>query len=190
MSGDSLHPTMAQARDLARWSICGSSSIYDPRDAVRAVFSVEEEDGDDVRGAQFMYLFRRFGYPIYGWDDHKDIVSYYLTTPDPDVILWCKPYCTPDLSFGYGVSPALDKEAMQAVSANWRTFDKHPIHQRIDRAIRAALTELWRPVYVRDVPYNIIGRVYDDLPHGDLDAAEPSPQAGYGLGNYDPVTEA
>lgn len=32
-------------------------------------------------GPTFLYLFRRFGYPIYGWDGYKEVVQYHLTTP-------------------------------------------------------------------------------------------------------------
>jgi len=34
------------------------------------------------------YLWRRFGPPIWGSDDHKDLCAYYLTTEDPRVFLW------------------------------------------------------------------------------------------------------
>lgn len=36
-----------------------------------------------ISGGQLMgYLFRRFGYPEMGWDGHKEIGGYYLSTPD------------------------------------------------------------------------------------------------------------
>lgn len=43
-------------------------------------------------GKLFAYLFRRFGYPNHGWDDYKELVAYYLTTPRPDMVLQIKPY--------------------------------------------------------------------------------------------------
>lgn len=43
-------------------------------------------------GRLFAYCFRRFGYPNVGWDDYKELVSYYLTTPHPDMVLNITPY--------------------------------------------------------------------------------------------------
>jgi len=43
-------------------------------------------------GKLFAYLFRRFGYPNRGWDDYKQLVTYYLTTPHPGMLLGITPY--------------------------------------------------------------------------------------------------
>lgn len=43
-------------------------------------------------GKLFAYCFRRFGYPNMGWDDYKELVGYYLTTPHPDLVLNITPY--------------------------------------------------------------------------------------------------
>ena len=49
--------------------------------------------GDEIEyGKLFAYLFRRFGYPDRGWDDYKNLVSYRLTTPHPDMVLRITPY--------------------------------------------------------------------------------------------------
>ncbi len=49
--------------------------------------------GDEIEyGKLFAYLFRRFGYPERGWDDYKELVSYRLTTPHPDMVLRITPY--------------------------------------------------------------------------------------------------
>src|SRR2546427_5605706 len=46
-----------------------------------------------LRGGQlFAYLFRRFGYPNSGWDDHKELVYYLLTTPMDNVFLAVRPH--------------------------------------------------------------------------------------------------
>lgn len=42
-------------------------------------------------GKLFAYLFRRFGYPDRGWDNYKELVKYYLTTPHPDLVLRISP---------------------------------------------------------------------------------------------------
>lgn len=50
----------------------------------------------------FSYLWRRFGPPFRGSDPHKDLVSYTLTTKDPDVFLWITPSGSSlDLAVGY-----------------------------------------------------------------------------------------
>lgn len=149
-------------------------------------------------GDQFAYLFRRFGYPAWGWDNCKSLVNYILTTPDADVILWCKPSHYLRHSFGFGLSPSLERESMERVMAyrthdpreertEWETTD---CYKRIDCAISAAMAELLRPVFVRDVPFNLLGRVADDDPIMRLKPAQRSAQAGYGLGTYDPVKVA
>jgi hypothetical protein len=43
-------------------------------------------------GHLFAYLFRRFGYPNYGWDSYKNLVCYMLTTPTPNLFLRITPY--------------------------------------------------------------------------------------------------
>ncbi|WP_035193331.1 hypothetical protein [Acidithiobacillus ferrivorans] len=48
--------------------------------------------GDEIDyGTLFAYCFRRFGYPNRGWDDYKELVSYRLTTPHPDMVLEITP---------------------------------------------------------------------------------------------------
>lgn len=51
-----------------------------------------------------------------------------------------------------------------------------PVMVAANKALIAALHELLRPVYVRDVPINILGRC-DDSEH----SAEPSEMSGYGI---------
>ncbi|MEY2341520.1 hypothetical protein AB4090_05340 [Acidithiobacillus sp. IBUN Pt1247-S3] len=49
--------------------------------------------GDEIEyGKLFAYCFRRFGYPDRGWDGYKELVSYCLTTPHPDMVLRITPY--------------------------------------------------------------------------------------------------
>lgn len=44
-----------------------------------------------VRSGQVMgYLFRRFGYPIRGWDGYKELCTYLLTTPHKRLYLWAR----------------------------------------------------------------------------------------------------
>ncbi|HDR9103288.1 TPA: hypothetical protein QDB04_000006 [Burkholderia vietnamiensis] len=43
-------------------------------------------------GKLFAYLFRRFGYPNFGWDGYKELAKYILTTPHKDMFLCIVPY--------------------------------------------------------------------------------------------------
>jgi hypothetical protein len=49
-------------------------------------------------GPATAYLFRRFGYPERGWDPYKELISWTLTTPDPEIRLRITPYVGDDLS--------------------------------------------------------------------------------------------
>jgi hypothetical protein len=65
-------------------------------------------------GAATAYLFRRFGYPERGWDPYKELISWTLTTPDPEIRLRITPYVGADLSIAVrpllsvGLKRALD----------------------------------------------------------------------------------
>jgi len=48
-------------------------------------------------GKLFAYLFRRFGYPNFGWDGYKELTKYRLTTPRQDMFLQIVP-CVSDSS--------------------------------------------------------------------------------------------
>lgn len=57
--------------------------------------------GEINAGEVLIYLFRRFGYPRFGWDGLKQLVMYRLTTPIPGVILLVEPAVTGAFTFGY-----------------------------------------------------------------------------------------
>lgn len=192
MPGRNTHPDIAQVYDLSGWDICGGGPIYSGSDAAEVVFPDLQED---MRAVQFLYLFRRFGYPIHGGDSYKSLVDYFLSTPDPEVVLWCKPGSSLRWSFGVGISPAFSVVAydanrqwmMQRASRKPERWEDHLVCKRVHKAMCAAMTELLRPVLVRDVAYNILGRIKDGDPCGRWRFAEYSPQAGYGLGDFDPA---
>ncbi|MBC2746206.1 MAG: hypothetical protein HF975_04220 [ANME-2 cluster archaeon] len=52
-------------------------------------------------GSVFIYVFRRFGYPHFGWDGDKTLVAYYITTPMDGVVLQVRPDVTGSGTFGY-----------------------------------------------------------------------------------------
>lgn len=192
MAVSTLHPEMRQAPEAFDWSTCRSDGICHPSNIALEVLG---EPGHSVRGDMFVYLFRRFGYPIVGWDDAKSVVWYALTTPDPDVLLTVDPASRVWLSFGYGLSPAIEDAAHDAYF-DWRNADprpgeweEYPIYLRIQAALEASLRELLRPVLLRSTALDLFGVKTDaqlaEWPYESY--AKRSPQAGYGLGDFDPV---
>ncbi|ENZ77926.1 MULTISPECIES: hypothetical protein [Ralstonia] len=77
------------------WSGLDFRSYIDRGDTKRSLSDpvIASVRGDEIDyGKLFAYCFRRFGYPDRGWDDYKQLVSYYLTTPNPDLVLNITPY--------------------------------------------------------------------------------------------------
>lgn len=193
-------------------------------------------DAEQTGLLSFAYLWRRFGPSCWGSDDHKDLVGYILTTPDPDVFLTVHPSGSPlSYAFGYLATPKLreehdrplvswerkferwfvrqnkaavglaktaaDKKELAALYWKWRCdkgkvaaaskaigkYPRHggrslgPIARRVKRALVAAMRELLRPVYVRDVPINVFGVMTDDDAAKWKVRATKSPEAGYGV---------
>lgn len=64
----------------------GGDDIFDGYTMAIEVWGKACEDRDSGLKA-FAYLWRRFGPPWHGSDDHKDLCTYCLTTADPDVFL-------------------------------------------------------------------------------------------------------
>jgi len=186
----------------------------------------------------FAYLWRRFGPPAHGSDEHKNLCCYYLTTNRSDVALSVYPKALPLFySIGYLLSCALRRE-LERPEREWgdarfqwwlslhpemRTKEKQAISEaywadmllpetaervaeaigefpreqdfdsrwvpwcgmpklamRINRCLYAAMRELLRPVYVRDVPITIFGRITDEEAEQQSDAPR-SKYAGYGV---------
>jgi hypothetical protein len=214
-------------------------------------------------GNLFAYLFRRFGYPLMDWDDHKELCGYILTTKIKGVYLDVSPRPSGlSHSFGYILDKAINKQCMIERFApilarrdrfeKWRIdnnkeittsigwpnseadhviavknwWDSHPAWQGIDggeveqrlflqynrdlerdqqdeynlvepyvyedehtfdegslrylinEALKETITDLLRPVYVRDVPINPYGVIDDDKVKKSVSAFK---DAGIGL---------
>ena len=71
-------------------------------------------------GNTFMYLFRRFGYPFFGWDGYKKLVQYAITTPMPGVILTVEPNVTGGGTFGYMLREGIDKACEAEERKPWQ----------------------------------------------------------------------
>lgn len=132
----------------------------------------------NLRGGQlFAYLFRRFGYPNFGWDSDKNLASYLLSTPEKDVIFHVTPYMAGDcdtcrhdpihveIMFGCYVAKALEEEYEQEYMFKDRRGEWKDSEQgkRCIQALETAIGDLLRPVFVRDVPINCLGRIPDDI---------------------------
>lgn len=70
--------------DMGGWSIAGGGFVF-PED-----FLTDEAMKMEY-GPLFVYLFRRFGPSEWGSDEYKSIADWFLTTPNPRVVLWVKP---------------------------------------------------------------------------------------------------
>lgn len=96
-------------------------------------------------GPLFAYLFRRFGYPNAGWDPYKELVKYYLTTPDKDMVLKVTPHVSGSLRLSYGFYlPDARYQALERYDSkgmdDWRT-------RSLDWAEQRGLPD-WMPEWV------------------------------------------
>ncbi len=84
--------------------------------AMLGIFDPDElsPNKDLDAGAVFIYMFRRFGYPRYGWDDQKTLVKWILTTDMDGVLLEVQPNITGAGTFGYLLRRDIDKACREA----------------------------------------------------------------------------
>ena len=185
---------IAQKADLKEIPYTAAmSGLFDPGDIAAQILP-------ELRGCPlFAYLFRRFGYPNSGWDDHKDLTRYVLTTPMDNVFLEVRPYLggdyrhrqnndaiTVSLMFGYCMSQELEQQYLEELyyrkpRISQQEREASALHQQYIKAFTATIRDLQRPVFVRDIPINCYGRIaiseIDDLP----EQAELPLEAGYGI---------
>ena len=64
-------------------------------------------------GSVFLYMFRRFGYPGFGWDGQKTLVKWILTTDMDGVLLEVQPNVTGAGTFGYLLRGDIDLACME-----------------------------------------------------------------------------
>lgn len=120
-------------------------------------------------GSVFAYLFRRFGYPIHGWDSDKDICSYTLTTPLSDVCLWVN--IKSGVDFGYMISQELDDICLREDRAPYEAW-----HSRFD-------------IWAKSKGYQPLYRWSGHTTQEDLDAVGDPWMAARGL-TEDQLTDA
>jgi hypothetical protein len=160
-----------------------SIGIFDPGKIAESVLG-------GIRGGQlFAYLFRRFGYPNDGWDDRKELASYLLNTPMCDVFLSVTPYMAGDFEdrllkdrtrhmFGYCISQEIEEQLYAIPASKHRESE---IYQQCNAAFEAAIRDMLRPVFIRDIAINCHGRIEDDALDAMPNEAKRCNEAGYGI---------
>lgn len=104
----------------------------------------------------FVYMFRRFGISEYGSDPYKEIACWYLTTPDPAVVLLVSPRPSGlRLSFGYMINTEV---------YHYKSHDDiEAIRLKIEPFLKQAMSDLLTPTNIRDVFINAVGKINDDI---------------------------
>lgn len=177
-------------------------------------FNVKGDLTKDRYGNLFTYMWRRFGPPPFGSDDYKEIANWFITTPMPHVYLGVNPNPSGLLyAFRYAVSSEIIQQlrepkrewrkAMQRWEQDgkvgpepesprfyedWDEESSDSMLYRVNNALVAAIQDLRRPTYVRDVYINCFGRVADseltfssDDEDSGPDCVEYFKHAGYGI---------
>lgn len=139
------HATAWKPESMRTWEIAGGGFTWPEQ-------FLDEETSKIEYGPLFVYMFRRFGVSEYGSDPYKDIAWWYVTTPNPHVVLWVKPCVLgAKYSFGYGVDSRQYNNRRDAVQV-----------AEVNEALRAAVRDLLAPTNVRDTYINALGRVPDE----------------------------
>lgn len=182
------------------FKVCGAGGdeLFDGHDLAIEAWGRERAEDENGGLIAMAYLWRRFGPPWRGGDDHKSLVDYTLTTEDPQIFLWLHLGGSGlAYSVGYLAHESIREEADRPMAdwckryedwwraaigespdrtnpREWRTAGG--LVYRVNRAVLDALRELERPVYVRDCALNLFGRCKDTY-----EPAERSLYAGYGV---------
>jgi hypothetical protein len=96
-------------------------------------------------GEATAYLFRRFGYPERGWDPYKELISWTLTTPDPEIRLRITPYVGDDLSIA--IRPLLSVERKRALDL-WEGAPRAAWEDRFEAHLAGMLTH---PLFLKNM---------------------------------------
>lgn len=101
----------------------------------------------------FVYMFRRFGISEYGSDPYKEIACWFITTPDPAVVLMVSPRPSGlRYSFGYEINSNIYDDLSRDIESI----------KKVESALKEAMKDLLTPTNVRDVFINAVGEVNDD----------------------------
>lgn len=116
----------------------------------------------------FVYMYRRFGITEFGSDPYKEIACWFLTTPDPAVVLIVSPRPSGlRYSFGYEINTGV-----------YNVWNRDEPNEKVESALKETMKDLLTPTNIRDVFINVIGRVNDD---SIKTTCEYSKWAGFGV---------
>ena len=116
------------------------------------------------------YGFRRFGYPVNGWDDYKQLCEWIVRTPMEGVFLTIQP--TSLSPFGYLLKDPLTDEISAEIYNEiyhkrnewsfdppvWDNLPKESLERQINEALHRAIIDVRRPVSIRDWQLDIQGK--------------------------------
>jgi hypothetical protein len=124
-------------------------------------------------GKAFLYLFRRFGPPVYGSDGSKEICDYVIETEVKDVFL----IIHIGGKKGY-ISWSATKKIRRRYDSDWMKAKnkRTEFMKSIEDSLENCLRDLLRPVSVRD---NLITLLGEDT--NELAIVEPYKAAGWGI---------
>lgn len=88
--GISMRQVVESDLSSGEWSGAKGSDLVDGHDLAIEAWG-DYATYEDSGLTSFAYLWRRFGPPWRGSDDHKSLVSYWLTTSDPRILLTIDP---------------------------------------------------------------------------------------------------
>ena len=94
--------------------IGAKGGFFDPSE------DAEKLIGNLSAGDTFIYLFRRFGYPRFGWDGYKKLVQYCILTPMAGVVLIVEPDVPGGGTFGYMLREDIDKACDDEDHKPWK----------------------------------------------------------------------
>lgn len=151
-------PVQIQQQDIADWKLESLDGVsFYGRDVAEQVWGRLPYD------SLFCYLFRRFGPPMTPSDDYKDLCSYILSTPDPEIYVLIRL-----ASYGFVTLTAMTTSNDFRRIATREYFDSRidmeilpdestPNRRRIFNAFRALVENLLLPVGIRDTALNCLG---------------------------------
>lgn len=152
--------------------------------AIEALGSGAEHPDSGIRA--FAYLWRRFGPPRLGSDDHKDLAGYTLRTPDPRVFLSLTPSAVAlAMDVGYLAHESFREELNRARTEWWDRFlfrmdieisARHGItgddvelskqHPNWPAAMAEFEEVRWQPHHVRIIPMIPVEDTLVNVPRG------------------------
>jgi hypothetical protein len=159
------------------------------RNITNEVFGTAVDLHSIPAGPALIYMIRRFGYSESGTDDYKRLCNYVLPTRIGGLYLGISFSAT-----SCWIDDLMDDEAgyrYQEAESKARPYDIDHIFPgdtligQYQQALKEATQDLLRPVFIRDVPINILGRAenveWDEEKEECSNCVERHFSSGYGV---------